>query len=277
MPQVAELTATILCNAYWYDGGLNHRPAGGFQPQAITKENKPRWERSAQRAVAVSKQNQTIDLAQHLERAIAVAATGPAKIDELRKRYEKAEKAESDAIRTFNQLRLDRANRRLRESQQVREHNDPPSQAAEDDPLLKLMKDMSVDAAKQAEIDDRVDERIKNPRLSDDSQFNDLVEERLSKCRAMVQQRMSRRKSVDVDSDTDTEPPPPFPPFADSDDDDSIGDDIQQVIAVNPDDDGWDPEGDDEEEDGEEEDGREEEGHEEEGQEEGGQEEGSDA
>ncbi|KAL8661552.1 MAG: hypothetical protein Q9202_005497 [Teloschistes flavicans] len=38
MPQIAEITATILNSAYWYKGGLNHYQAGALLQQNLGKD-----------------------------------------------------------------------------------------------------------------------------------------------------------------------------------------------------------------------------------------------
>ena len=214
IPQIAEIVATILCNAYWYNGGLNHFRAGGFNDKIIEPKHKSGWQYSAKLAVEVYKTNLGVDLARSTTRRIQAEIGG--QLDAKKAEYEAIKEEHARKVQAFEELRSQRADHRFETAQQLRDDVETP--------LQKQLMDISAKAKMQAEVSDRVEEQLKMPqlRLTEDPRFADLVEKRLSECREIV-----RQQAPSVFRDRDTEPELEIPRL--ELDDDSMGEDIDQV------------------------------------------------
>ena len=171
MPQVAEITASILCSSYWYNGGLNHFPAGAFADKFIDPEHEHLWQKSAEKANRMYQLNGDLDLAENVARS--GSASKAAQVDEKKNTYESMKAEERTLLNEFIELRQDRAQRRLQEAEELRKNLDPALQ-----PLEYLI----AKAGKQAEVKDWVRHRIRAPTAisvrPENHEIADLADER---------------------------------------------------------------------------------------------------
>lgn len=202
MPQIAEILATILCNAYYYNGGLNHYPAGVFDNKTIKRKYVKEWQTSAQVAYGPYENSEDLDLVRSTARQASVEKA--ALLNERKNEYERLRAKLVVARQEFIELREERANRRLKEPE--------PSQApgALPDPLRSTLMSIVADANLQAEAKEVVEDHLKFPGLPlpRDPRLANAVNARLKRIRDIVEERMP---SAIVDPDAVT--PADLPKF----------------------------------------------------------------
>lgn len=124
-----------------------------------------------------------VDLARHVNCTILYEQAQ--ELPELEKQYKETKKKAAEVLQRFTELRNAREQRRLQAY---------PSVTSED-PILQGLRDIAADAAKEAEVRDRVREHIEMPDLPKDSSLQDLVEERLERARARYRELVPARRS----------------------------------------------------------------------------------
>jgi len=222
MPQIAELLATILCNAYYYNGGLNDIPAGRFKDKTIKPKYKHEWKMSARVAFGPMKRSEGLDYDRSITRQARVekAALLPSRKQE----YERLRAKLVEERHKFIEIRDERANRRLK----APEYSQAPSGLPE--PLGQQLVAIIANAKLQAEVGDRVEEHLKIPGLPlpQDPRLADALDEKLKRIREIVQEKMPNAL-VDPDAVTDADLPKVNTDLSGVFKDRGPWDDVQQV------------------------------------------------
>ncbi|KAL8729445.1 MAG: hypothetical protein Q9181_004991 [Wetmoreana brouardii] len=208
MPQIGELTATVLCNSYWFNGGLNHHHAGIFPDQSIAAKKEAGWESSAQRAIWQYEKLQSTDLLRVKTRQIQGELI--ARKEDKKEEHAKLQGELKAARDKLTELELKKAERRAQEAQKIKEENEP---------LWGKLQDTAMQNSQQKEASDVLREQHKMPWLREDVHMTDTVEERLSRCRDIVGEWIPSRSIATLAGPEDI----------DWEDDNSLGEDIVQV------------------------------------------------
>jgi len=222
MPQIAELLATILCNAYYYNGGLNDIPAGRFKDKTIKPKYRHEWKMSAKVAIGPMKRSEGIDYDRSITRQAQVEKT--ALLPARKQEYERLRAKLAEEGQRFIEIRDERANRRLKAPEQAQAPSGLP------EPLGQQLMAIIANAKIQAEVSDRVKEHLKIPGLPlpQDSRLADALNERLKRIRETVQEKMPNA-IVDPDAVTDADLPIVNTDLSEVFKDRGPWDDIQQV------------------------------------------------
>ncbi|KAL8823505.1 MAG: hypothetical protein Q9191_005791 [Dirinaria sp. TL-2023a] len=182
LPQIAEIVATIMCNAYWYNGGLNHLRAGAFNDKIIEAKSRAGWQESARIAVEIYETYVDIDKVRDTTQRIQ-AQVGD-RLEDVKSEYEQIQAEHARKLRDFLQKRAQRADRTTQAVNEIR--------ANVEDPVEKRLKETVANAQIEAEVSERAEEHIKMPQLElpEDPQFARLVDRRLEECREIVREKM---------------------------------------------------------------------------------------
>lgn len=221
-PQIAEILATILCNAYYSNGGLNHFPAGGFDDKRIKAKYVHEWRMSADVAIGPYRSSQNLDLLRSMTREAQVQKT--ALLPDRKQEYERLRAEFVKARQKFIELREERASRRMKEPEQSQASVGLP------EPLGQRLMAIVARAQFKKEVSDRVDEHLRFPRppLPQDPRIAHAVDGKLKSIREMLQEK-APFTLVDPDKFKDADLPQDHTDWSEVFKDRGPFDDIEQV------------------------------------------------